>query len=74
MTREERNQLLADLRAAGVKSCDLDDAGHVCRVEFFPAAAPARTADEDRPVPPPQRTFDQKLFGPLGIDKPEAQG
>lgn len=74
MTREERNELLADLRAAGVKRCEIDAMGGLVSASFFaPAAPPRPVADEDRPLPRPKRTLDQRLMDPLGIaEKPEA--
>jgi hypothetical protein len=65
VTREERNQLLEDLRAAGVASARVDPMGYLAEVVFFPAA-PAAVAEER--TPRPKRTADQRLFGPLGIN------
>lgn len=64
--REQNAATLADLRAAGVKSCHFDHEGNVAMVEFFPASPPSPAAAEDRPLPK-QRTADEKLFNPLGI-------
>ncbi len=71
MTREELNELLADLRAAGVQEYhESGDEGSV-RIVMSPVAAlptvtPAAAAEER--MPRPKRTADERLFGPLGID------
>jgi hypothetical protein len=67
VTREERNQLLDDLRAAGVQQAEFLSDGRITRVSFGPApTSPAAAADER--MPRPKRTADERLFGPLGID------
>lgn len=75
MTRVDRNELLADLRAMGVHEYVSDEAGLV-RVVFFPppATAPPAAPDEERPLPPPPRTLEQRLFDPLGIGKKDGKG
>lgn len=73
-TREERKELLADLRAAGVKSVQVSPAGDLLSVEFFPAGPALVAPDENRPLPPPERTDDEKLFNPLGIGKKAGKG
>jgi hypothetical protein len=70
-TRDERNELLADLRVAGVQEYVEDT--QVVRIVFFPAAPPAVPADE-RPLPRPERTLDEKLFDPLGMAKKDGKG
>lgn len=74
MDSEERNRLMADLRAAGVQEYVEDQ--HVVRIVFFPppATAPPAAPDEERPLPPPPRTLEQRLFDPLGIGKKDDKG
>jgi hypothetical protein len=61
-------EILALLRASGVRAASFTPDGNLASVEFFPAVwtAPATPA-EDRPLPKPPRTDDEKLFGPLRI-------
>ena len=68
MTREEADvvlYLVDQLRARGATGVDV--AGTKA---FFPPPAPA--ADDNRPLPKPPRTLDEKLFAPLGIGKEQA--
>jgi hypothetical protein len=68
----DQAEMLAALRALGVQEYVSDESG-LARVVFFPAAPPAVPADE-RPLPRPERTLDEKLFDPLGIGKKDGKG
>jgi hypothetical protein len=68
LSHEERNRLIDDLRARGVQEYVEDD--KVVRVVLFPERpAHAKPDDDNRPLPRPTRTLDEKLMGPLGIGK-----
>lgn len=74
MTRAERLELLADLRAMGVEEAHFHG-GAMAFVKFFAPAPPAAATVDDRP-PPRKRTLDERLMHPLGIgeEKPGGDG